>query len=152
MEYNTYGRQYSADVWLEETSTFLRGNANAERHPAEELWEAIIQKLNLNVVRTAHCIFWGGGQWETLVYVLSESHLAIHTYPEHGFIAIDLFTCGNTDPAQLESFLHNNKEFMGIQDVNRICLERWIRKAIEPQQYGPPDALEPEKENISNNV
>jgi S-adenosylmethionine decarboxylase proenzyme len=29
----------------------------------------------------------------TIVYVLSESHFSIHTYPENKFIAIDLYTC-----------------------------------------------------------
>ena len=28
------------------------------------------------------------------VLVLSESHLAIHTWPEHRYAAVDLFTCG----------------------------------------------------------
>jgi len=28
------------------------------------------------------------------VVVISESHLAIHTWPEHGYAAIDFFTCG----------------------------------------------------------
>lgn len=30
------------------------------------------------------------------VVVIQESHLAIHTWPEYGFAAIDLFTCGDT--------------------------------------------------------
>ena len=30
------------------------------------------------------------------VVVIAESHLAIHTWPEHGFAALDLFTCGDT--------------------------------------------------------
>lgn len=29
------------------------------------------------------------------VVVISESHLAIHTWPEHGYAAIDIFTCGD---------------------------------------------------------
>ena len=33
------------------------------------------------------------------VVVISESHLAIHTWPEYGYAAIDIFTCGTTiDP------------------------------------------------------
>lgn len=28
------------------------------------------------------------------VVVVAESHLAIHTWPEHGFAAVDYFTCG----------------------------------------------------------
>ncbi|MBU2513310.1 adenosylmethionine decarboxylase [bacterium] len=29
------------------------------------------------------------------VIVIAESHIAIHTWPEHGYCAIDIFTCGN---------------------------------------------------------
>ena len=30
----------------------------------------------------------------TGVLVIKESHMAIHTWPEYGFAAVDLFTCG----------------------------------------------------------
>ena len=30
------------------------------------------------------------------VVVIAESHLCVHTWPEYGFAAIDIFTCGNT--------------------------------------------------------
>ena len=33
----------------------------------------------------------------TLVLVLAESHLSIHTWPEDGLVAIDLFSCGAID-------------------------------------------------------
>jgi len=29
----------------------------------------------------------------TLLYLLSESHLSIHTFPEKNYVAIDLYTC-----------------------------------------------------------
>ena len=33
------------------------------------------------------------------VVVIAESHLCIHTWPEYGYAAVDIFTCGNTiDP------------------------------------------------------
>lgn len=35
----------------------------------------------------------------TVLVLLAESHLAIHTWPEHGEAAVDVFTCGDsTDP------------------------------------------------------
>lgn len=37
------------------------------------------------------------------ILVLSESHLAVHTWPERGFAAFDVFTCG--DPAVGERML-----------------------------------------------
>ena len=32
----------------------------------------------------------------TGIVAISESHLAIHTWPEHGYAAVDIFTCGST--------------------------------------------------------
>ena len=35
----------------------------------------------------------------TAIVVIAESHFAVHTWPEYGFAAVDLFTCGDTvDP------------------------------------------------------
>lgn len=31
----------------------------------------------------------------TVLVLLSESHASIHTYPEYGYAAIDVFTCGD---------------------------------------------------------
>jgi S-adenosylmethionine decarboxylase proenzyme len=36
----------------------------------------------------------------TGVLLLAESHVSVHTWPEHGYAAIDLFTCGAGDPKQ----------------------------------------------------
>ena len=40
--------------------------------------------------------FPGGGVAGVLV--LSESHISIHTWPEFGYAAIDIFMCGSTEP------------------------------------------------------
>ncbi|WP_109434070.1 MULTISPECIES: adenosylmethionine decarboxylase [Aquimarina] len=42
-------------------------------------------------------------QGVTGVVVVAESHLAIHTWPEHGYAAVDFFTC-NTDMDYLTSY------------------------------------------------
>ena len=30
--------------------------------------------------------------------LIAESHLSVHTWPEHGYVAVDIFTCGGLDP------------------------------------------------------
>ncbi|MES2984737.1 MAG: adenosylmethionine decarboxylase [Pseudomonadota bacterium] len=36
----------------------------------------------------------------TGVAILSESHISIHTWPETGYVAIDVFMCGSCNPHQ----------------------------------------------------
>jgi S-adenosylmethionine decarboxylase len=48
-----------------------------------------------HVLDTSHVIFPNGAI--TLVLILAESHLSIHTWPEEDLIAIDLFSCGAID-------------------------------------------------------
>ena len=40
----------------------------------------------------------GAGQGITGVALLAESHISIHSWPEHGYAAIDIFVCGPCDP------------------------------------------------------
>ncbi len=48
--------------------------------------------------------FKGGGL--TGYLLLSESHIAFHTYPEHRYLALDIFSCGGADSkAALSVFL-----------------------------------------------
>jgi S-adenosylmethionine decarboxylase len=48
-----------------------------------------------HVLDTSHVIFPNGAI--TLVLILAESHLSIHTWPEENLIAVDLFSCGAID-------------------------------------------------------
>src|ERR1700758_3995829 len=48
-----------------------------------------------HVLDTSHVVFPNGAI--TLVLILAESHLSIHTWPEENLIAIDLFSCGAID-------------------------------------------------------
>jgi S-adenosylmethionine decarboxylase proenzyme len=42
------------------------------------------------------------------VVIISESHLAVHTWPEYGYAAVDLFTCGDScDPLVAYECLKN---------------------------------------------
>lgn len=45
------------------------------------------------------------------VVVIAESHLTIHTWPEHGYAAVDIFTCGSAvDPWRATRFLETELE------------------------------------------
>lgn len=46
-----------------------------------------------------HIQRFGGGEGLSAVAVLAESHMTIHTWPEHGRAALDVFVCGGFDPA-----------------------------------------------------
>ncbi len=52
-----------------------------------------------HVLDTSHVVFDNGAV--TLVLILAESHLAIHTWPEEDRIAIDLFSCGAIDAGRV---------------------------------------------------
>jgi S-adenosylmethionine decarboxylase len=40
------------------------------------------------------------------VVVIAESHLSVHTWPEYGYAAVDVFTCGSTvDPRKAAEVL-----------------------------------------------
>jgi S-adenosylmethionine decarboxylase len=46
----------------------------------------------------SHFHSFGPGQGITGVLLLAESHISIHTWPEHGFAAADIFMCGAAQP------------------------------------------------------
>ncbi len=48
-----------------------------------------------HVLGTSHVVFPNGAI--TLVLILAESHLSIHTWPEEDLVAVDLFSCGAID-------------------------------------------------------
>jgi S-adenosylmethionine decarboxylase len=48
-----------------------------------------------HVLDASHVIFPNGAI--TLVLILAESHLSIHTWPEEDLVALDLFSCGAID-------------------------------------------------------
>jgi len=58
------------------------------------------------------------------VVVISESHLAIHTWPELGYAAVDVFTCGDkVNPWDACNFLAEN---FGAESVDAKETQRGI--------------------------
>lgn len=61
---------------------------------------ADVIKGKLSVV-SFDCHDFGPNFGVTAIWLLEESHLAVHTWPEKSMICIDIFTCGETDPWDL---------------------------------------------------
>jgi len=53
----------------------------------------------------SHFHGFGEGQGITGVVLLAESHISIHTWPEDGFAAADIFMCGASDPQRALALL-----------------------------------------------
>ena len=58
------------------------------------------------------------------VVVIAESHLVIHTWPEYGYAAVDIFTCG--DSVQAEKAAELLIEKLGSNNHSIIEMRRGI--------------------------
>lgn len=60
----------------------------------------------------------------TGVVILAESHIAIHTWPEYGYVAVDIFTCGkDSKPYKALDYL---KECFNPKEVRARLIKRGI--------------------------
>ena len=63
--------------------------------------EALLRQSALAAGATivhGHFHSFGRGKGVTGVLLLAESHISIHTWPEAGFVAADIFMCGSAAP------------------------------------------------------
>ena len=66
------------------------------------------------------------------VVVIAESHVAIHTWPEYNYAAVDIFTCGDTiDPWVIQEHL---KEFLESKNVSSMEMKRGLFKVPNGQR------------------
>lgn len=70
------------------------------------------------------------------VVVISESHFAIHTWPEYRYAAIDIFTCGDTLQGDT-AISHIAREF----ECTRYTVTALQRGLIPPRPAAPETVL-----------
>ncbi len=88
--------------------------------PMEKLVIKLAQALNLSVISLSAHQFEPVGV--TALLLLAESHLSLHTWPEHGAITLDLFSCNPaTDFTKIIPLLreHLSAEFYNLTEINR---------------------------------
>ena len=80
---------------------------------------AAVQAGGGHVLANSHVVFPNGAI--TLVLILAESHLSIHTWPEERLIAIDLFSCGTIDGQRV---LDKLARALRLEEVRATEVER----------------------------
>ena len=70
--------------------------------------------------------------------MIAESHISVHTFPESGEVAIDVFSCKEFDPALTCKYLC---EAFGLQEIETCVLRRGLEYGKEttmlPTQMAP---------------
>lgn len=77
------------------------------------------------------------------VVVIAESHVAIHTWPEYNYCAVDIFTCGDTiDPWVIQEHL---KEYFESKNVSSMEMKRGMFRMPAGQKllFKPDQNLQP---------
>ena len=71
----------------------------------------------------------------TAIVMISESHLSVHTWPEHGYAAIDIFTCSPSasGPADVVGFLSAR---LLAGDVQTVEVNRGIMPMVRAGRPG----------------
>ena len=87
---NTRGRHLLVEY------TGCTANALNDLKRIEQLMNQAVRTAGATVVASVFQPFEPHGV--SGVVVIEESHLSIHTWPEHGYAAVDFFTCGHADP------------------------------------------------------
>ena len=86
------------------------------------------------------------------VVVIAESHLSIHTWPEYGYAAADVFTCGDVLQPQvaihylIEKFQSTNPS---VVEVKRGLLSNGSKLLRKPDKHASTDDRAKELQMVS---
>jgi len=94
-----------------------------------ELMRVAIESANVREVH-AHVEEFDGSQSPTgfaAVVLLDESHVSAHCYYDRGILAVDAFTCGDSDPEPIIEFINRRlfAEMENIKIVSRDDIQRF---------------------------
>jgi S-adenosylmethionine decarboxylase len=104
-----------------------RPEALRSRAALESVFARAIKELGLSPVAPAVWHLFPGAGGLTGVVLLSESHLACHTFPETGFAAFNLYCCRPRERWTWEATLG---ELLGADNVHVRCEVRGVGASV----------------------
>jgi S-adenosylmethionine decarboxylase len=119
VDHSTTGNHVLIDVWGAEFSILDDVNK------LSKLVQKIVVDANMTLVNLSLKKFQPQGV--TVLGLLEESHISVHTYPEHGYAAFDIFTCSDTDP--FEAIMSNIEKTLKPKSVSFMRLGRGDEKS-----------------------
>ncbi len=96
-------------------------SALAEAGRLEGLFQALVEALDLHPLDKSHWHQFPGTGGVTGITLLTESHLACHTFPEYGSLCLNIFCCRPRPAADFEALL---KQEFGAARVSVRQVER----------------------------
>jgi len=90
-------------------------------HALQTMFEAIVRDLSLNPVANGVWHRFPGHGGVTGMVPLAESHLTVHTFPEHASLCLNLFCCTPRDAGDWEARL---ALLVGARDVRVRMIAR----------------------------
>ena len=131
-ERNALGRHLIAEIWTEHPH--LLDDLEYLKNAVETACRA----GNLTVVDVLAHKFAPHGA--TLIALLMESHISIHTWPEHGYAAVDVFACAGDPERALDVLAEQLRAHrMETMDMDRGLLPEGETPIcrFEPQREAP---------------
>ena len=94
----------------------------------KEMIEYICKTYDYNVLNKAEHVFTPQGI--TILYMLSESHISIHTFPEKNYAAMDIYTCREypNNDVYIEIQEYIRKMFQSSEETFNIIERKYTNK------------------------
>lgn len=92
--------------------------------------EELLEKLEMNPLAPAQIVeapdngFKDPGGW-SIVQMIAESHISIHTFPKRGFVSADVYTCRNGLEAEMVKKMFEEK--FCLKDIESNFIIRGTR-------------------------
>ena len=100
------------------------------------LFRRIVSEMNLRTVGETHWHQFPGSGGITGLWLLSESHLACHTFPEYGSLCLNLFCCVPRPEWDFE------KHLAGLFSATSVQVRWVVREYASPSAFEAADAIE----------
>ena len=124
----TTDRPQGAHVFLDYVNAFFRGQDDYQ-WLFSTMREAVAQSSATEV--HAHLAPFDGSTSPpgfAAVVLIDESHITAHCYADRGLLAVDCFTCGDTDPELIATYLDEQltKRFPNLKRMRKDRVDRFL--------------------------